>query len=277
MGIGPVGKLAPAWERVLEGSQLHYVREAPGLLCIWGRDDLPSEHHWVEDAAESLAARLDDPALSAEDAAREMWHALLRDHLAYLHLQLWKVHEMVEAAVHLLNSRNIIAACGPARSALESAQVSYLLQDRQRRALMQLAGRESSPQDLLALYAETLERALYGRTTAVGEHAKLSTATVQDRFLKLCKDKETLEVLPDVYALLCDAVHPSANGHQGWWGDAAVSSDGQNIRHLRFGSANSLMMGLGEAVVWAIAWSTAWTLRIVDLVMPEIEQTLRGT
>lgn len=252
-------ELAERAREVAGRSRLDYAHTVVDRLGCWNAG-LPSSYDWVFDNETTLAARTE--GRSPAGAMLEVLKAHARDIAAYSHMQLWKTHELVHGAVVLLNAGRYAAAAAPARSAVESAiSLTTMVVRWKETADAFEAGRVEAP-ERLSRFSELLEALIWGGKSERARVPGRNVMTLKDALLKRVECAETSAVLDDVYAALCDIVHPSAIGHQVWWGRGVQPDDDTaTLIPLAFGRPGPIADGVAEVVLWAVGWSSSWTTR----------------
>ena len=252
-------------------SELKYVRDVVEALDLW--DSMPTSYDWVYDSAESLAGRCDDESL----LFHEWMIATARDAIAYSHMQLWKVYDLTAATVDLLNQESVIAAAASARSAIESAVSLTSIAGRYSDTIRRCADKPKEASDALTQYSEALYDLIWGRRSSPKTFEARNVAGHFKFLVKRVTDPDTANHLDQVYAQLCDVVHPSATGHQLYWADPIeVAPEGQQLVALHYGKPNALGVGVSELCLWAVGWSTAWGIRSFRAAIHDATVTLES-
>jgi hypothetical protein len=253
---------------------LVYVDQARDLFGIFKM--LPDSHLWRYDTAESLQHLVEN---IDEDSAlvATVYGACLNDVTATVLGLAWKARECAATSVKALNARRVAASAACARAGFEAATAAIDHVVMWSKALKQ----SERDHDLVALFTAmeaSSIRGLWGRKGILeGDHKANHFLNHQRSVLKFAgaEHEEIREYHPQVYDVLCNIAHPSAEGHQYFWripdaaspvGDAPTLVEMSSDPDLR---PQHLQLQL-VSILWALGWSAAHAVRAYDLCLKGI-------
>lgn len=219
---------------------------------------LPDRYHWRFKSAEAFqseAARIPRGGDAVRTLNTLYWRDTLGSLEAYSVMAVWRMIDLGQAAVRLIEAENIVPACIIARSALESAiqfvhdarTMSSTLEDV---AKADLARNVATSTELEAFILQTV---FASRQSGADEiYKSKNILTVIDKIAKVAK----ADPLKERYEVLCEVTHPNFLGRSLHIVDVQKGTrDGDELRVI--GHQNGLSC---ETVMESALWSLSWAI-----------------
>jgi hypothetical protein len=246
------------WVEYASTSKYFYSKGAPFL---WPHrfDSLPTVLMWEHNTEESFRELIRH--LDVERAKQAYVQFIFENVKAFAFMQFLKTGQLLDATVALLNQENVLGASACARSALEATAAMTDVVHRAQCALRDHDDEEKT-YEALAEVGDYVGKCLWGGRAAGSPFPSVSVITQLQRLVKRTDDEDSKEMLLAIYEQLCDVVHPSATGHKIFWtAPTSFGDKGPLVIELTAERVNDSAAQIGELVLWAIGWSSAWAVR----------------
>jgi hypothetical protein len=184
------------------------------------------------------------------------WRDVASSIKAYCLSTTWRIIELAEHVLLLLDHGGVLGPAVIARSLMELATV-YVLNGGNIRELVSGAAAQWHDKFVLSEDLENLlNKALYG-SRMVPEGDPLRQTNILTLMQKLSKNPGW-EDLTSYYDRLCEVAHPNMAGNARFWGDiVAAEADGTLITIGSPNVNNDAIIRLVDDTLWALAWSAA--------------------
>lgn len=237
---------------------------------------LDREFHFRETSDEVFAAKLEAvKALPGDRQAQSINSILWRDTSslmkAWLLSSTWRMLELVDQTVLLLNANGVLGPAILARALVELTAVNVYTGAKVR-SLVSAAAPGWSSGLLVATdnLDELLRRAMFG-TRNVPEHDPRRQTNVVTRIRNLAK-RPGWEPLEQWYDDLCEVAHPNIQGNVRFWVDGFIPQpDGSILRRGTPSADNAIVDQVIESTLCVLGWSASNAVAGFGIVSEQID------
>src|SRR5579862_738687 len=202
------------------------VQSLPEILLNLSqfRNHVERPFQWRETSAEAFKEKA-KTVKTARELNSLYWRDVANQTKAYGISTTWRIMELVEQSIVLLNSEGILGPAIIGRALIELTSTFILNGDTIRRYVEEAAGKWQEASVTSEHLENLLLKAIYG-TRLVPEDHYLRQTNISSQLQKLSK-VQGYETITKKYEFLCEVAHPNVVGSARFWSDdGRLQTDG---------------------------------------------------